>query len=123
MILKLMGPEDCPDSDTRKTYRILDDVVACNFTRPDGDEAEPVVRVTFGNDSVESFPLYGNAYLMNQTGKTVSSFGCSPVPKAGEDGDPRIPGTPDAETADDAGVLPRSRLRLEMPPGAGTPRD
>ena len=77
MIVKLMGPEDAPDTDTRKTYRILDGVTAVNFRR---DDAGAVVDLTFGSDEVQSFELSGNVYLLSDGGSIISSFGVASLP-------------------------------------------
>lgn len=104
MYLKIMGPEDCPDSDTRKTYRLLEGVTACLFYRK-VDQASAVlkeeweegidakVNVVFTDDEEMTFDLVGNAYVMNESGKTISSFGCAPAPESvrEDDNPPEFP--------------------------------
>lgn len=74
MYLKFMGPEDLRDSDNRKTHRMLSGVTACSFERPD-DRA--LARVTFDDETTEVFELMGNAYLLNDAGRTIDTFGSS----------------------------------------------
>lgn len=89
VIVKLMGGEDAPDSDTRHTYKLFTDVVKTEFVR-EGDEA--FVWLWFREDhrvgevyasgvsEPERFTLDGNVYIMNNDGKTISSFGPAPIP-------------------------------------------
>lgn len=72
MYLKLMGSEDCPDSDTRKTFRLIQQVIDVTFERRDDGcyvdfTAEDGAHVTTKAD--------GNVYVLNDQGKTVASFG------------------------------------------------
>lgn len=78
MILKLMGPEHAPDSDTRKTYRLLSGVIAVDFGRHEHCSAA-YADVTFNDSETERFTLDGNVYVMNDTGKTISSFGVATI--------------------------------------------
>lgn len=72
MYLKLMGPENAPDADPRKSYRIHE-VRDAEFYR--NDEGLAFVYVTpFDGEGFE-LPVVGNVYLMNADGKTISSFG------------------------------------------------
>lgn len=73
MFLKIMGRENCPDNDPRKTFRMMECVDA-DFCR-DGNHV--AVRVIFEDGDIESFPVLANAYLMNNDGLTVSSFGAA----------------------------------------------
>lgn len=75
MFLKIMSGEDCADSDTRKSFQLLDHVESADFEREDG---KAKVAVLFASGDVESFDVDGNVYLMNDAGKTVASFGSSP---------------------------------------------
>lgn len=77
MFLKLMSSDAAPDHDSRKRFRILDDVTAVDFERADAGAAEgsyPQARVTFRDGKSEYFYLDGNAYVMSDAGKTISSF-------------------------------------------------
>ena len=78
MIVKMMSQENAPDDDSRKTYRIVSDVKTVEFVRKmaagkDTDEGIAVLEMKDG--SWQEAHLYGNAYVMNDAGKTVSSFG------------------------------------------------
>lgn len=76
MFLKIMsGDEKLADCDSRKTFQLFDKVTCVTFNRaPDGEP--PRARIVFeGDDDIEDFPVPGNAYLMNDQGKTIASFG------------------------------------------------
>lgn len=84
MMLKIMSGESYPDSDNRKTFRLITDVSDVDFRRRD-DAAinmssraacKEAVRahVTFTDGSEEAFPVLGTAFLMNDDGKTVAQF-------------------------------------------------
>lgn len=75
MFLKIMSGEDAPDSDSRKTFQLLDHVASAEFERENG---RALAHVLFVSGEEESYPLEGNAYLMNDAGKTVASFGSAP---------------------------------------------
>ena len=85
MFLKMMSAENAPDGDSRKTFRLLDDVAAVDFRRdPDG---KAVAAVTFRQGPGEYYSPGGNCYLLNDAGDTVASFGVAPyVPHRGERG-------------------------------------
>ena len=95
MYLKIMSGDNAPDGDSRKTFRILDEVVAVNFDRiiAPKDEKKPEHRlvanrgpkaeVTFKAQAglppiTETFWPEGNCYLMNEAGDTIASFGVAP---------------------------------------------
>jgi hypothetical protein len=77
MYLKLMGPENAPDEDSRKIFTAHGDVKSVRFARK---KDAATVLVHFDNYDCEEFILEGNAYLMNDAGKTIASFGVSPIP-------------------------------------------
>jgi hypothetical protein len=84
MYVKLMSCEDAPDHDTRKRFRLLGDVSGVDFERvaiggADGGSF-PQARVTFRDGTVEHFSMEGNAYVMSDEGKTISSFGHGWIP-------------------------------------------
>lgn len=85
MLVKIMGAEDAPDDDSRKTFRILSDVIDVEFTRNQEHPHYALVRVLFGQPGApgETFNAPGNVYVMNDNGKTVASFGSAPIPKEG----------------------------------------
>ena len=81
MFLKMMSGENAPDGDSRKTFRILDDVTAVDFRRdPDG---KAMAAVTFRQGPGETFSPGGNCYLLNDAGDTVASFGVAPYAPSG----------------------------------------
>lgn len=79
MLLKIMGAEDAPDSDSRKTFRILSGVTAVEFARKSGSA---IACVAFDDNAVEEYEIVGNAYVMNNDGDTVASFGAAGIPDA-----------------------------------------
>lgn len=85
LTVKMMGPEDAPDSDTRKTFRVWSDMSGVDFSRPDGKT--PIMRIAYkeiqDNDvveSIEDFEVTGNVYVMNEAGKTIATFGPANIP-------------------------------------------
>ncbi len=85
LIVKMMGGEDCPDEDARKTFSLKSGVFDVIFTRNDGI---PTIELNYGPPEylIESYGVFGNVYVMNENGKTVASFGCAPI------ADPKGPG-------------------------------
>lgn len=74
LIVKIMSGEDLADSDTRKAHTLLVDVKSVDFVRRGG----ALAVVTFNDlDEPVEYALDGNVYVMNEAGKTVSSFGCA----------------------------------------------
>ncbi len=73
LMLKLMSAQDLPDEDSRKRYSLYANIVTVDFVKKEDGRAWAEVLYTDGG--TEDFPLYGNAYLMNENGRTVSSFG------------------------------------------------
>lgn len=87
VIVKMMGSEDAPDSDTRKTFHLYTDILKVEFFR-EGREAYAWLWFSPApfspNDGTfqiqkEMFLLIGNVYVMNNDGKTISSFGPTPL--------------------------------------------
>ena len=78
MILKFMSGENAADNDSRKTYRLLSDVKTVEFVRIEEDGV--VASLTMNDDTYHEEHLRGNAYVMNDAGKTVSSFGFCALP-------------------------------------------
>ena len=72
MFVKIMGSEDCPDADSRKTFSLVSDATLCHFARVDG-EAVAYIETESGKQLAESVP--GNAYVMNSDGVTVATYG------------------------------------------------
>ena len=80
MYLKLMSSENASDSDSRKQHRILSNIDLIDFNREPDGKAFATVKFT-DSDEMERFNLDGNAYVMNDDGETISSFGPHPIPK------------------------------------------
>lgn len=79
LIIKMMSSEDAEDADTRKCYELFTNVVNVGFNR-DGPSKVPVMVVIFADaDDPEAFEVTGNVYIMNENGKTISSFGYAPL--------------------------------------------
>lgn len=82
MYLKMMGDENAPDGDSRKSHQILADVVSVKFVRVEGDQGPRVgcfAFVVFADGSDEEYELVGNAYVMNDKGDTIDQFGPAPL--------------------------------------------
>lgn len=80
MYLKLMSGEDAPDCDSRKSFTIHAGVTSCSFARDSTGNAHVVVG--FESGEPETIRLVGNAYLMNEAGKTIGQFGPMPLVKS-----------------------------------------
>lgn len=83
LYVKIMSDQDMPDTDPYKNYSIV--MVGAKQTmhfadNPVGgtDRKYPryVLRVYSEDGSEESYELNGNAYVMNDTGKTIATHGC-----------------------------------------------
>ena len=82
MIVKCMGSENAPDDDSRKQYRIISGVKIIEFVRKyDDDKDAAVACLTMDDGTFHEEYCYGNVYVMNDAGKTVSSFGVAQIPK------------------------------------------
>lgn len=82
MYVKIMSDENCPDSDSRKAFRLLSNVVSVIFNRaPEAPEPSdiPHAYITFADLQTEAFELHGNVYIMNDAGKTIEKFGIAPL--------------------------------------------
>lgn len=77
MLLKIMSAENADDSDSRKMFTLHAHVATVEFLRIDG---RAVANVIFDNGAEEGFPVPGNAYVMNDTGDTVATFGSATIP-------------------------------------------
>lgn len=76
LIVKIMSDEDLPDDDSRKSFTLHTGVASVEFHRRPG---APVAAMCFGDEIMAmEFPLVGNVYVMNETGKTISNFGVAP---------------------------------------------
>lgn len=82
MLLKICGRDDvAPFGDDRKTFILLEGVEGVEFIRheerPDinGVPHSASAVVFFrGSEDPETYPVPGNAYCMNDNGKTLESF-------------------------------------------------
>lgn len=77
LIVKIMSDEDLADDDFRKSFELFTDVKNVEFHRRPG---APVAALTFNAGSAldGEYPLVGNVYVMNESGKTVAHFGVAP---------------------------------------------
>jgi len=78
LILKMMTGTDITDDDARAPHRIMPvpDGGSVDFTRESG-EAQAVIYD--GDGAAEWFDVTGNCYLMNASGKTITSFSPNPI--------------------------------------------
>lgn len=79
LYLKMMSAENLPDSDTRKSFRLLciaENKAVLFGLMAEGTPAErrAVFIVNDVGDTVDSYVLDGNAYLMNENGRTIASM-------------------------------------------------
>ena len=82
MFLKIMSGENAPDGDSRKSFRLLDNVTMVDFRR--GPQGIALAHVAFETGPAENFEPGGNCYLLNDDGDTIASFGIMPyVPLRG----------------------------------------
>ncbi len=95
MYLKLMSATNAPDGDSRKAFELIEcdrvlfwrnaagqrpsDFCRVSERRPEDPDAYARVWLR-GVVVPEDMPLYGNAYVLNNHGKNVDSFGISPIP-------------------------------------------
>lgn len=79
MYVKIMGRENAADDDSRKMFAVHAHVASAEFVRKDG---KAVVEVLFDDDSTERFDVPGNAYVLNDNGDTIASFGAHRLPAA-----------------------------------------
>jgi hypothetical protein len=75
MLLKLMSNENKADVDTSKGCTIISNVKSVNYHIDDKvDSKSMLMTIILTDDSAQEFILQGNAYLMNDNGKTIQSF-------------------------------------------------
>jgi len=82
MYLKIMGNENAPDCDSRKSFRIFEVEKHVQFSRNETGHAFVAFRIAGeGEDGdLNRFMLTENAYVMNDSGKTIASFGAGKIP-------------------------------------------
>lgn len=84
LYVKIMSGEDMPDTDPYKNYaivpvernevmRFVDSPQADTQIPRRDDEPRFVLEVHGPEGGIESHPLTGNAYVMTENGKTISS--------------------------------------------------
>lgn len=81
MILMMCSGQDLPDTDPRKDVQLVDSVRYARARRHETGEMALDVEYSYPLRELtsESFILQGNAYLMDDTGKTIRSFSPNPV--------------------------------------------
>lgn len=82
--VKVMSPEDAADDDSRKSHRLFTDIREVHFERkPDGTPWLTLRRSGFdADDEATAFEPEGNVYVMNDGGRTVTTFGVAPLIKS-----------------------------------------
>lgn len=72
--IKIMSGENLADSDVGKGFKIILVDVGTPFEFGHSESTgEPYVQIWSKNSSTQ-YPLTGNAYVMNEDGKTIASF-------------------------------------------------
>lgn len=82
MFLKMMGPENVPDNDSRKTFQVISKVHSVQFERAGGKAFALVYTEDDPDGESEKFECYGNCYLMNAEGRTIAQFGVAAPSRA-----------------------------------------
>jgi hypothetical protein len=76
LYVKMMSAQDMPDDSPYKNYEIITvgngDELSFDFIEKD----EPALFIRKADGTVFSRALVGNAYVMNEAGKTIASHGC-----------------------------------------------
>lgn len=78
LIVKLMIGDGVADDDTRAGHRLLTGVTGVRFDRH--PETGAVAELTFASGEQTTYTAWGNIYVMNESGRTVSSFSPEPLP-------------------------------------------
>ena len=78
--VKIMSSEDIPDSDSRKGFHLISGVKSVMPMR--GEDGRAFVSLHYPDGSGEHVEIQGNAYIMNENGKTIAAFGCAPYHNA-----------------------------------------
>ena len=80
LYVKMMSNESLCDSHPNKHFSILPvldtDELTFNSIEVDNGEHAPAVFITKADGTVICRALIGNAYVMNEAGKTIASHGC-----------------------------------------------
>jgi hypothetical protein len=72
-----MSGEDAADEDSRKQYSLYSEVKTVEFIRQPGGEG--IAAVTFKDGEHRDLYCYGNVYVLNDAGKTISAYGVAPL--------------------------------------------
>lgn len=81
LYVKIMSEQDIHDTESAKNYRLVpvENNEVMQFVNNDNDDDPETAKFAFalevhGVDGTwETHPLYGNAYVMNEYGKTIAS--------------------------------------------------
>lgn len=84
MIVKFMSCEDVGDDDSRKLFRLVSGVKSIRFARRISPTEGAIASLILEDGLCYDEEVFGSVYVMNDTGKTVSSFcpntpPCNPV--------------------------------------------
>lgn len=74
LIVKVMSGCDRPDDDARKSFQLFAEVKDVDFVRDDDDESQAIAVLRYGSNLSETVEVYGNVYVMNEAGRTISTF-------------------------------------------------
>lgn len=74
LIVKIMSPEDLPDDDTTKAYELIAGVR--RVIMPDEEGGVMTLEIE-GLSELEGRYPQGNVYVMNEAGRTISTFTAS----------------------------------------------
>jgi len=77
MFLKIMSGENIPDDTTDKAYRLIECHNIQFYRHGFGYPTQPTAVITGGLNDGE-YPLTGNAYVLNNAGKTIDSYSFDP---------------------------------------------
>lgn len=76
MYLKIMSGEELPDDHSDKAYRVIECQNIQFYRHGFNYPTQPSALITGGLNDGE-YPLTGNAYVLNNAGKTIDSFACA----------------------------------------------
>lgn len=99
LIVKIMSDEAGPDDDARKSFILIAGVARVVFDRrlgPLGGLPSAHAHVFFAHDQGEGerHNVSGNVYVMNEAGKTISTFCSAPMMDYGASEPESQPGEP-----------------------------
>lgn len=82
LYVKIMSAEDLEDTNPYKNYTIVpvqnsEVMIFCENAEGQGEDIPKyMLEVHHPDGTREGHPLTGNAYVMNEGGKTIASHGC-----------------------------------------------